>query len=153
HLLEGLASEDADAAVEEVEAVERISRVADRADEIALLVGTGMDSALKIASTPRGHFIEVYGEALGGRAQASRIQSQAQQTAAGSKLAALRLLQAVQHMPRVLGSPPPEIKGVPDTATLFQAAGGFCECEHCGSVYSPAAYFVDLLNYLNVGSH
>ena len=36
--------------------------------------------------------------------------------------------------------------------TLFQAAGGFCDCEHCGSVYSPAAYFVDLLRYLNVST-
>ena len=51
----------------------------------------GMRSAIEIASTPRRHFIEVYGEALGGRAQASRVHAQAQQTAAGSKLAALRL--------------------------------------------------------------
>ena len=41
---------------------------------------------------------------------------------------------------------------MPDARTLFQAAGGFCDCEHCGSVYSPAAYFVDLLRYLNVSS-
>ena len=87
-----------------------------------------------------------------GAPQASRIHAQAQQTAAGSKLAALRLLQSVQHVPFVLGGPPPEIKGVPDARTLFQAAGGFCDCEHCGSVYSPAAYFVDLLRYLNVSS-
>ncbi len=152
NLLEGLPAEEAEAAVEEVEAVERVSRVADRADEVALLVGTGMGSALDIASTPQRHFIDVYGEALGGRAQAARIHAQAQQTAAGTKLAALRLLQAVQHMPFVLGGPRPEIKGVPDARTLFQAAGGFCDCEHCGSVYSPAAYFVDLLRYLSVSS-
>ena len=45
-----------------------------------------------------------------------------------------------------------DIKDMPDARTLFQAAGGFCDCEHCGSVYSPAAYFVDLLRYLNVSS-
>jgi hypothetical protein len=63
------------------------------------------------------------------------------------------MLQASQHLPFVLGGRPPEvIKGIPDARTLFQAAGGFCDCEHCGSVYSPAAYFVDLLRYLNVSS-
>ena len=27
---------------------------------------------------------------------------------------------------------------------------GACGCEHCSSVYSPAAYFVDLMRYLDV---
>ena len=108
---------------------------------------------MDIASTPRRRFIDVYAEALGGREQASKVHAQAQQAAAASKFASLRLLQAHQRVPFVPGAPPPpDIKGVPDARTLFQAAGGFCDCEHCGSVYSPAAYFVDLLRYLNVSS-
>jgi hypothetical protein len=39
-LLEGLDADEADAAIEQVEAVERVSRVTDRADEVAVLVGT-----------------------------------------------------------------------------------------------------------------
>ncbi len=153
-LLEGFEGTEAETALEEVEAIERVSRVTDRADEVAVLVETGLRSAVEIAAIPRRQFIDLYDEALGGRAQASRVHAQAQQTAAGSKMAALRLLQAVQRMPFVLGAPPPAavIKGMPDARTLFQAAGGFCDCEHCGSVYSPAAYFVDLLRYLNVSS-
>ena len=151
-LLEGLDPGEVDGALDELEAVERVSRVTDRSDEVAVLVGTGMRSAMEIASMPRRQFITVYGEALGGRAQAARVHAQAQQTAAAAKMTALRLLQALQHVPFVLGAPPPAIKGVPDARTLFQAAGGFCDCEHCGSVYSPAAYFVDLLRYLNVSS-
>ena len=58
----------------------------------------------------------------------------------------------MQRTPFVLGAAAAIIKGMPDARTLFQAAGGFCDCEHCGSVYSPAAYFVDLLRYLNVSS-
>jgi hypothetical protein len=150
-LLAGLASEDADAAIEEVEAVERLSRVTDRADEVSVLIESGVRSAMEIAATPRRQFVATYSQALGGRAQAARIHAQAQQTAAGTKFAALRLLQSVQRMPFVLG-PPPDIKTIPDARTLFQAAAGFCDCEHCGSVYSPAAYFVDLLRYLNVSS-
>ena len=150
-LLAGLPSEEADAAIEELEAVERLSRVTDRADEVSVLIESGIGSAMEIATTPRRQFVATHSQALGGRAQAARIHAQAQQTAAGAKFAALRLLQSVQRTPFVLG-PPPDIKSIPDARTLFQAAGGFCDCEHCGSVYSPAAYFVDLLRYLNVSS-
>ena len=102
---------------------------------------------------PRRQFIDLYGEALGGRAQASRVHAQAQQTAAGSKLARSACCRRCSGCRscwarrRRLRS-----RAVPDARTLFQAAGGFCDCEHCGSVYSPAAYFVDLLRYLNVSS-
>ncbi|MDP2319664.1 MAG: neuraminidase-like domain-containing protein, partial [Acidobacteriota bacterium] len=146
-LVEGLSEADAEEALADIEAVERVSRVADHAEDVALLVGTGLRSAMEIAALPRGHFIDEYAEALGGRAQASRVHAQAQQAASGAKLASVRLLQAAQHAPFVMGA-----KTVPDARTLFQAATGFCECEHCGSVYSPAAYFVDLLRYLNVSA-
>ena len=152
-LLEGLDESGVEAAVEEVEVVERLSRVTDRANEVGVLVETGMRSAIEIGSMPERHFIDVYAEVLGGRAQASRVHAQAQQTAAASKLLSLRLLQSLQRAPFVLGAQAPDaIKDIPDTKTLFQGAGGFCDCEHCGSVYSPAAYFVDLLRYLNVSS-
>ena len=115
-LVEGLTEADTEAAIADIEAVERVSRVADRADDVALLVGTGLRSAMEIAARPRGHFIAEYGEALGGRAQASRVHAQAQQAAAGAKLASVRLLQASQHAPLVMG-----VKTVPDASTLFQA--------------------------------
>ena len=151
-LVEGLTAEDAERATEEVEAVERVSKFADSAEEVAALVGTGMDSAMAIGSMPRSQFIDLYAEVLGGRAQASRVHAQAQQVAAASKMTTLRLLQSLQQGPFVLGAPAQAIRNIPDAKTLFQGAGGFCDCEHCGSVYSPAAYFVDLLRYLNVSS-
>ena len=151
-LLEGLDAEDAEAALEEVEAVERVSRVTDRADEVAVLVGTRHaigDGHCRDAA-PAVH------RALRRSARRSRPGGARARAGAadggGTKLAALRLLQSLQHMPFVLGGRRPTIKGMPDARTLFQAAGGFCDCEHCGSVYSPAAYFVDLLRYLNVSS-
>ena len=41
----------------------------------------------------------------------------------------------------------PEAAGIPDWATLFGPTD-FCECEHCRSVLSPAAYLVDILHFL-----
>lgn len=40
------------------------------------------------------------------------------------------------------------IKDFPDWKTLFTSTD-ICECEHCRSVYSPAAYLTDLLKFLN----
>ena len=151
-LLEGIHPDEVEGALEEVAAVERVSRFTDRAVEVNILVGTGLRSALDVAAMPPRQFVHVYGEALGGRPQAARVHAQAQQAAAGVRLMALRLLQSMQRGPFVLGQPPKEIKDVANLQTLFQAAGGFCDCEHCGSVYSPAAYYVDLLRYLNVSS-
>ncbi len=39
-------------------------------------------------------------------------------------------------------------KEIPDLEALF-GSQSFCECEHCRSVYSPAAYLVDLLHSLD----
>ncbi|MBT8342960.1 MAG: hypothetical protein HKP58_00620, partial [Desulfatitalea sp.] len=83
-LLEGYETIEAEFVIEEVEAVERVSRVTHHAEEVAVLVGTGMRSAQEIAAQPRRHFIDAYGEALGGRAQASRVHAQAQQAAGAS---------------------------------------------------------------------
>ena len=38
-------------------------------------------------------------------------------------------------------------KYIPNYSQLF-GAPDVCECEHCRSVYSPAAYLVDLLQFL-----
>ncbi|MGD8588906.1 MAG: neuraminidase-like domain-containing protein, partial [Chromatiales bacterium] len=156
-LLAGLEADASEAAIEEVEAIERVSRVTQHAEEVAVLVGTGMNSAQAIAAQPRRHFIDLYSEALGGRAQAARVHAQAQQTASASTLAMVRLLQALQQTPLVLGGSvalaqaarDKALKDIPDARTLFGSIG-LCGCEHCRSVYSPAAYFVDLLRYLDI---
>ncbi len=41
-----------------------------------------------------------------------------------------------------------EMKDFPDLKTLFTSPD-ICECEHCRSVYSPAAYLTDLLKFLS----
>ena len=153
-LVEGLDDSEAEAAIEEVEAVERVSRVTEAPTKWRCWSGPECVAPRASASMPQRQFIDVYAEALGGRAQAARVHAQAQQTAAASKLVgappdAGAAARAVRPRRRAGAGC---IKNVPDAQTLFQAAGGFCDCEHCGSVYSPAAYFVDLLRYLNVSS-
>ena len=40
------------------------------------------------------------------------------------------------------------VKHYPTMESLFGSVD-FCECEHCRSVLSPAAYLVDLLKFLD----
>lgn len=40
------------------------------------------------------------------------------------------------------------VSGLPDLETLFGSLD-YCECQHCKSVYSPAAYLTDLLRFLD----
>ncbi len=151
-LLEGFEAEEVEVAMAEVEAVERVSRFTDFPEEVSVLLATGMDSAHAVASTPRRRFIELYADTLGGRPQAARVHAQAQQTAGASTLTMVRLLQALQSTPLVLGGAAGRdqlLKDVPDAQALFGSMGQ-CACEHCASVYSPAAYFVELLAYLDI---
>jgi Salmonella virulence plasmid 28.1kDa A protein len=46
---------------------------------------------------------------------------------------------------------PADLKGNPTLQELFGSLD-FCDCEHCKSVYSPAACFVDLLQFLKNGT-
>ncbi|MBL4649152.1 MAG: hypothetical protein JKY03_05425, partial [Aureispira sp.] len=39
------------------------------------------------------------------------------------------------------------VSGLPDLESLFGSVD-YCACEHCKSVYSPAAYFTDLLRFI-----
>jgi peptidoglycan hydrolase-like protein with peptidoglycan-binding domain len=43
---------------------------------------------------------------------------------------------------------PPELSAIPNLETLFGSLD-FCACDHCQSVYGPAAYLADLLRYLD----
>lgn len=146
-LLEGFAGAEGEEALEEIASIERIARVTPRAEHVTLLVATGMRSAQAIAATPRRHFIDVYGEALDGRDQAAAVHAQAQQVSAATLLSLTRLLQSLQHQPRVLGGS--AVKQTPELSELFGAMSS-CACENCSSVYSPAAYYVDLLRYLDL---
>ena len=147
-LASGLAPEAVERAISEIEGVERLSRLECSAEEVVTLVGSGLDSAQGIAALDRRTFIDSYGESLGGRPQAARIHAQAQLAASANQLAALALVEARQPAPFVMGGAvPDDLRPTPDFRQIF-GAGASCDCAHCGSVYSPAAYFVDLLRYL-----
>ena len=136
----------------ELKGVQRVFRVSSDFGTIDTLLSSGLDSAAKITATPQAAFIEKFSGALGPEtaqavyANASHITAQA-----------LNVHQIIQNalkpsVPHVIADPVTDFpkalaSQIPNWQTLFGSTSS-CECEECGSVLGPAAYFVDLLQFL-----
>lgn len=129
-----------------LEAMQRINHVAPSYNEMRVLLSNGFDSAAGIARLSKQAFINQYSPQLGARAAV--IFDNASQVAA----TAANLFADLQDRfsgagTVVLPNVTPADAGIPDWATLFGPVD-FCECRHCRSVLSPAAYLVDALHFL-----
>lgn len=149
--------------VAELSAVQRVARIAPAGSEQVVahgLLTKGYTSALAVSRKSLSSFRSHTSEILGGddvaRAvyQRARFQSGRALNAyglmhpivAGPTFAALGTLAAV-------AAPEAEARAAsatsqPTWASLFGSVD-YCKCEHCRSIYSPAAYFVDLLAWLD----
>ena len=146
-LLEGIA--DRQGFTTELKGMQRVFRLTQRYGATKKLRSKGWDSALLIAETPFSRFLESVGDDLGGVDQTAKYYKTSQQTAAFSAN-----IYAIIHQyqnglwPAAVGEQKPHtLDGLPNWEQLFGSVD-FCECKHCRSVYGPAAYFVDLLQFL-----
>jgi peptidoglycan hydrolase-like protein with peptidoglycan-binding domain len=140
--------DDRDAAVTQLRAVQRMMNVAphfNKVKTVALIAG-GVDSAFKIRRMGATQFIRTRAEALGGVAAAEQVYSNA---ARQSDTALMLLSQSEFFNPTSPGVIAPRLfgEGAPDLEDLFGSLD-LCQCELCASVYSPAAYLVDILHFL-----
>ena len=147
----------------QVKAVQRVFHLNPDADVITTLLSHGLDSAHKIVSVPPAVFQRQYGASLGGPAQAFAIYQSAEQVAG---LIAI-LKQGVQQAdpsfsPQAIGGPSSDgnatsgsaqtlTENIPNWQSLFGATSS-CQCQECGALDGPAAYFVNLLEFLRNGS-
>ncbi len=151
---------------EELSKLERVDKIVPRSSEanagpryraFSTLLDTGFDSAHKIVRLGRRDFTADVGSRLpGGRASAARLYEQAERNAAQAQALLAKYSQAFNpfDLPVLQGAgttepipAPDSSSGIPDLRTLFGSLD-FCACEHCRSVYGPAAYLVDLLKFL-----
>jgi hypothetical protein len=132
--------------------VQRVARVAPRGMEenvVNGLLGNGYTSALGISRQSRASFRRRTAAAFGDEATADAVHRNAhfQVARAGSAY-------ALMH-PRLGGGFIDAIGGISDRvasdptwASLFGNVD-YCSCDHCQSIYGPAAYLVDLLAWLD----
>jgi hypothetical protein len=153
--LAGVSSAHRAAVIDRLKATQRIFRVVPRYEHLRVLMQAGLDSAHAIANYPKRTFVHHFGEALGGESRAVAYYARAQQIAATSTTAYASIYQGLNDvLPYAVGGSKAlqrrrteSIAKAANWPSLFGRID-LCACEHCRSLYSPAAYFVDLLEFL-----
>lgn len=133
-----------------------------KSDAISTEIPPAIDSAHSIKSMGRKSWLKNYANYLGGEAVANEIYDNAARVSAQTMVLLSSYLDHINAPMHVLpgldpSAPAGESLGIstpdgeielPTWKELFGSLD-FCQCEHCNSVYGPAAYFVDLLHFLD----
>ena len=134
--------------VHQLKAVQRVYRLTDDADQMRELVDQGIHSAYSIVRMGESAFVRKYNQVLGGEEKAKSVYRRSQDSHAmaiamfGSYSNQMNSVETA-----VTTSMQQAQEGVPNWSELFGSLD-LCECAHCRSVYSPAAYLVDLMAFL-----
>jgi hypothetical protein len=148
--LDGIAVEDRPAVLQALRAQQRMLAVSGDADTAAALLTAGYSSAVSVAQAgPR-----VVAEKAGlEHAQAEAVSTAALDTLAdvtgvfGGVLDATHGGLDTLEVGNVRTSVQDYLRRLPGYADLFGSQAS-CSCRHCDSVLSPAAYFVDLMSFV-----
>ncbi|MDC0749965.1 Tc toxin subunit A-related protein [Polyangium mundeleinium] len=140
------------AVTEQLKKIERLFRITPSYREIKLLLDAGLHSAQSIYRMGKRRFVAKFGpslrteraEVIFGRAQWIASAATALFAKFGSSFNGLQLF----SLPDLVSPAKTPHALIADWASLFGSPDG-CACEHCRSVYGPAAYLVDLLEYLD----
>ncbi|MBD2565344.1 MULTISPECIES: Tc toxin subunit A-related protein [Nostoc] len=144
--------EDEQGVRKELKTTERLFRIApevNRYSAVRTLRQGGITSAKAIREMGQSAFVRNYAEQIGGTEAALTLYHNASQTAATALALfadysaamnniSLNVIDSIAYQPS---------QKLPNWKTLFGSAD-FCACEHCCSIYSPAAYLVDSLQFL-----
>jgi hypothetical protein len=152
-LLAGVNDDERLTVVNQVKRVQRVFRLSLDSDSFSALMRSGLDSAFDIAQIPPASFHARFSERLGGKERSEMIYDRAATINVSSQVLYARLFDAINgaHV-RAAVSEPREIqeaalKQLPNLAKLF-GSQELCDCEDCRSIFSPASYFVELLDFL-----
>jgi hypothetical protein len=139
--------------------LERLYQVSPSNGVMSTLSRLGVDSAMEIAAYPRQAWIESFGQDFSDLTELALTHQKATQVATTTlNLATMYLAQRANPNVYALSgkAKKPEPGGEPSdvvaAATLEELFNNmdYCACEACNSVFSPAAYFVDLLEFIDL---
>jgi hypothetical protein len=133
----------------EMKAAQRVFKLAPTFAATDTLLADDLHSAQKIYRLGKSEFVRQYGDRPGFTRETAQLAwNRAAETHAAvlTIVADLKALD-VEALPMALKSGSDALSGFPNWNNLFKA-GDLCDCAHCRSVLSPAAYFADLLMFL-----
>lgn len=129
--------------------MQRVYRVAPRYRAMKALLDDGIDSAARISRMGKNVFLKRYESLLG--AKAARLAYERAHQIHGLVLDFIgkaNMLSPGIGTQVYSDSQVEELEEIPNWQTLFGGSLELCDCSHCRSLLSPAAYFVDILNFL-----
>jgi Tc toxin complex TcA C-terminal TcB-binding domain/Neuraminidase-like domain/Salmonella virulence plasmid 28.1kDa A protein len=133
----------------EVKAVQRVFKLVPTYEAADALLADDLHSAQKVYRLGKSKFVRRYSGRSGLTPETARLAwNRAADTHAAvlTIVADLKALEA-ESLPLALQNNNADLSTFPNWNNLFQT-GDLCECAHCRSVLSPAAYFADLLMFL-----
>lgn len=145
----------------QVKNLQRVYQITQSDQAMAGLVKNGINSAAHVVRYQRSNFVQAFAEDLGGIEQAEFVYEKSVQVHNAVLNVALSFLTAQHglgigvHSPAQIIDPVPQAANAGDViaySKLEELFGemDFCECQHCRSILSPAAYLVDLLQFIDV---
>jgi hypothetical protein len=136
----------------ELKTAQRLHRVSPHYATVNALLSAGYTSAQSIYFKGRAPFIQHMTTPMGSAPLAATAYARAQMTYATSLMALGKYNGSFTGLgPVIMSTPQPTpgtLANLPDLQALFGSLDYF-QCDDCQSVYSPAAYLVDLLQYLS----
>ena len=159
--LEGVKEEHRPAVVSQLKVLQRTQALTDSPDAIPELLGSAVTSAFKASQMSQESFVDLFKDRLDSTTSRN-IHAHATDVAVRNDHALVSMLQATrgaglaaidgkssqnvgkQTLQNLVGST------LPPQVNLEQLFGSldYCACDDCNSVTSPAAYFVELLQFL-----
>ncbi|TRX60188.1 hypothetical protein FNH22_09070 [Fulvivirga sp. M361] len=139
----------------------RISPPTARYDSFKTLYNNNVRSAWDVKRLGKNRFIKQFSGPLGGEDVAKQTYRRAAGVSSKSIVLYSRFASRFNRLPTAVfnaditsetGSENDELLQIPNLTTLFDSQD-FCACKHCRSVLSPAAFLVDLFQYLKEGDH
>lgn len=141
----------------ELKKIERVYQLTPTDEAMSALLKAGIHSAYQVVQFAPTEFVKAFAVQLGGESVAQMVMAKAQEVHA--TVVNLAIAYHAEHSVVQIGPANAPIMGqqtvpralsqanAPAAATLETLFGelDYCACEHCRSILSPAAYFVNLL--------
>ncbi len=139
--------------------LERLYQMSPSNESMVALSTLGLNSAYQVTREPKEVFLQRHGGSFPSETEARLVYQKAQAVhTTALNLAAMYL--SYRSAPNVYAltgeraKRKPDFTNVPGTPTLEDLLSNmdYCACDHCKSVFSPAAYFVDVLHMIDVAT-
>src|SRR5262249_444206 len=153
----GIADEHRAGVIEQLKTLQRVQALSPTPEAAPILMKANLTSAFHVGEMPESTFLNAYGKTLG-EETARQVYTNAINTRIRNEQALMAMRESVRGTGLAIidGSQEMETRMAKMQAVAYKqpvqlnleelfGSIDFCECGECNSVYSPAAYFVELL--------